>query len=146
MKTNLIAAAVSMACASAMLSVATPVFAQSDSGLSRAQVQKECSSYMKTHQWSESKGWHLKPGMKAPAQSVKTNAEVTAETIAFLRDNRWDEAKSRFVSIKGAPRDVRDVARRAAERSGGVSSELRVGRGTERFHPLQAVGTQVRRA
>jgi len=43
--------------------------------------------------------------------SAKTNAQVEAETKAFLSNNRWDEVKSRYVSIKGAPRDVSKMTR-----------------------------------
>ena len=108
MTTKLIAAAVSVACATAMLSMASPVLAE---GLTRAQVQKECADYKKTHVWTEDSGWQLKPGVKAPAESAKTNAQVTAETEAFLRYHRWDEVHSRYVSLKGVPRDVSTMTR-----------------------------------
>lgn len=112
MRTNLIVTAVSAACASAMLSMAGPVLAQSGSGVTRAEVQAECANFMKTHEWSETKSaWVLKPGVKAPARNVKTSAQIEAETAAFLKVNRWDEAKSRFVPIKGAPRDVSMMTR-----------------------------------
>jgi hypothetical protein len=103
MKTNLIAAAVSMVFASAMLSIASPVYAE---GLTRAQVQQQCADYKKTHVWTEHAGWQLKPGVKAPAESAKTQAQVVAEAVAFLRTHLWDETKSAFVAISGPPRDV----------------------------------------
>lgn len=108
MRTNLITAAVSVAFATAMFSIAGPVYAE---GLTRAQVQKECADYKKTHEWTEHAGWQLKPGVKAPAESAKTQAEVDAETRAFLRYHRWDEAQSRYVSLKGVPRDVSAMTR-----------------------------------
>ena len=103
MKTNLIAAAVSMVCATAMLSIASPVLAE---GLTRAQVQQQCADYKKTHVWTEHAGWQLKPGVKAPAESAKSQAQVVAETVAFLSTHIWDDTKSAFVSIGGPPRDV----------------------------------------
>jgi len=112
MRTNLIVPAVSVACAAAMLSMASPALAQSGSGATRAQVQTECANFMKTHVWSESKSaWVLKPGVKAPARSAKTSAQIQAETSAFLAKNRWDESRSRFVSVTGAPRDVSKMSR-----------------------------------
>lgn len=113
MRAKLITAAVSVACATAMLSMASPVFAE---GLTRAQVQKECADWMATHEWSEARGWQLKPGVKAPATTSKTNAQVEAETKAFLSNHRWDEAQSRYVSIKGAPRDVSKMTREEVNR------------------------------
>jgi hypothetical protein len=117
MKTNLLTAVASLACATAVVWIASPVFAE---GPTRAQVQSDCASYMKTHEWSEVNGWQLKRGVKAPVRSVKSQAQIDAETIAFLKDNRWDETKSRFVSISGTPRDVSrmsraQVAKEAAE-------------------------------
>jgi len=107
MRTNFIAPAVSVACATAMFAMAGPVLGQAGSGVTRAQVQAECADFMKTHEWSEARGgWVLRPGVKAPARSAKTSAQIQAETEAFLRNNRWDETRSRFVSLKGAPRDV----------------------------------------
>ena len=112
MRTNLIVPAVSVACAAALLAMASPVLAQSGSGATRAQVQTECANFMKTHEWSETKSaWVLKPGMKAPARSAKTSAQIEAETAAFLKSNRWDESKSRFVPVSGAPRDVSKMSR-----------------------------------
>lgn len=113
MRTNLVAAAVSVAFAAAMLSMASPVFAE---GLTRAQVQKTCADYMKTHEWTEHSGWQLKPGVKAPAESAKTQAQVNAETEAFLRYHRWDEATSRYVSLKGVPRDVSKMTREQVQK------------------------------
>ena len=100
---HLITAAVSVAFATAMLSIASPVLAE---GLTRAQVQQQCADYKKTHVWTEHAGWQLKPGVKAPAESAKTKAQIDRETMAFLRYHRWDDAKSRYVSLKGIPRDV----------------------------------------
>ena len=119
MKTNLVAAAVSVACATAILSIASPVSAQSASGVSRAQVRKECADFMKTHEWSEANGWQLKPGVKAPATSAKTPGEGVAETVAFLSKNRWDDAKSAFVPIKGTPRDVSTMSREQVKKEAG---------------------------
>ena len=120
MRTNFIVPAVSVACATAMLSMAGPVFAQSGSGATRAEVQAECADFMKTHVWSETKSaWVLKPGMKSPARSAKTSAQIKAETEAFLKNNRWDEAKSRFVSLQGAPRDVSKMTRAQVEKETG---------------------------
>lgn len=108
MKTTLITAAVAAACATGMLSISSPVFAE---GLSRAQVQQQCADYKRTHVWTETAGWQLKPGVKAPAESAMTKEQVDAETVAFLSKHRWDEAKSRYVSIQGAPRDVSKMTR-----------------------------------
>ena len=112
MRTNLIVPAVSVACAAALLAMASPVLAQSGSGATRAQVQTECANFMKTHEWSETKSaWVLKPGVKAPARNAKTSAQIQAETSAFLAKNRWDESKSRFVPVSGAPREVSKMSR-----------------------------------
>ena len=110
MRTKLLTTVVSVACATAMFSMAGPVSAESGSGLTRAQVQKQCSDWKKTHEWSEMYGWQLKPGVKAPAASAKTQAQVKAETEAFLSTHRWDEAKSSYVSLT-APRDVSKMSR-----------------------------------
>lgn len=110
MRTKLLTTVVSVACATAMFSMAGPVFAESGSGLTRAQVQKQCADFMKTHEWNEARGWQLKPGVKAPAESAKTQAQVKAETEAFLSTHRWDEARSRYVSLT-APRDVSKMSR-----------------------------------
>ena len=107
MKTTLITAAVAVACATGMLSIGSPVFAE---GLTRAQVQKECADWKKTHVWTEDRGWQLKPGVKAPAQSAKTSEQVNAETMAFLKNHRWDEVKGRYVSLTGE-RDVSKMTR-----------------------------------
>ena len=112
MRTNLIVPVVSVACAAALLSMASPVLAQTGSGTTRAQVQADCANFMKTHVWSETKSaWVLKPGVKAPARDVKTTAQIQAETSAFLAKNRWDESRSRFVPVSGAPRDVSKMSR-----------------------------------
>ena len=112
MRTNLIVPVVSVACAAALLSMASPVLAQSGSGATRAQVQADCANFMKTHEWSETKSaWVLKPGVNAPARDVKTTAQIQAETSAFLAKNRWDESRSRFVPVSGAPRDVSKMSR-----------------------------------
>jgi len=66
---------------------------------------------MKTHEWSESRGWVLKRGVKAPAKTQKTQAQIKAETEAFLAKNRWDNIKSVYVSIEGKPRDVSKMSR-----------------------------------
>jgi hypothetical protein len=111
MRVNVIAAAVSVACATAMLAIASPVVAQSGSGLTREQVQAACADFMKTHEWTESRGWVLKRGAKEPAKSRKTNAQIKAETEAFLAKNRWDDVKSVYVSIEGKPRNVSKMTR-----------------------------------
>lgn len=103
MRITLITAAVSVAFATAMFSMASPVLAE---GLTRAQVQKQCDDFKKTHMWTEHAGWQLKPGVKASAESQKTQAEVVAEAVEFLSTHLWDETKSAFVSISGPPRDV----------------------------------------
>jgi len=110
MRTNLIATAVSAAFAIALVSMASPVVAESGSGLSRAEVQKQCSDWKKTHEWSEAYGWQLKAGVSGPAESAKTRGEIQAETEAFLSNHRWDEATSRYVSLTG-PRDVSTMTR-----------------------------------
>ena len=109
MKTKLIGVAVSVACATAVLSIGNPAFAQP----TREQVKADCAEWLKTHEFSEADGWKLKPGVKAPsaAKSTKTRAQTKADVDAFLKNNRWDEAKSAWVSIKGTPRDVSKMTR-----------------------------------
>ena len=135
MKITLITAAVSVAFATAMLPIASPVFAE---GLTRAQVQKECADWQKTHVWTEHAGWQLKPGVKAPAESAKTKEEINAETMAFLRENRWDESKSRYVSLKGTPRDVSKMSREQVQREAAEFHRTHVwDEGASRFVPCK---------
>lgn len=117
MKTKLISVAVSVACATVVLSIASPVFAQSTakeaaSAVTRAQVKAERDEFLKTHEWVGDE-WRLKlkKGEKAPAPSGKTRAEIKAERDAFLKDNRWDSAAEAWVSIKATPRDVSKLTR-----------------------------------
>jgi hypothetical protein len=42
---------------------------------------------------------------------MKSRAEIRAERDEFLRNNRWDDPTSTWVSLKGAPRDVSKMTR-----------------------------------
>lgn len=121
MKIKLITAALSVACATVVLSIGDPAFAQATaqqatSAVTRAQVKAERDEFLKTHEWFDDQ-WQLKGADKAkkPAGGP-TRAQVKAERDAFLSKNRWDTVNEVWAPIQGAPRDVSKLSRDEVKR------------------------------
>ena len=107
----------------------------------RAEVQKDCVAFLKTHVWNDGLGTYvLKSGAPVP-EGVKTREQVVAERNKFLAANRWDDGKSAWVPIAGKPRDVSNEPLECAKTRADVQKDCVQFLKTHRFD--EGMGTYV---
>lgn len=96
-------------------SLAAGVHAQAQ-GLTRAQVEMDRDTFLKTFRWDEmSAQWVMRDGMPMP-QGIKSRAEVMRMTDEFLKMHRWDDVNSEWIPTGGKPRDMSTLSRDEVQR------------------------------